>query len=78
MQFVRFISTCVETMPEGFGNEIPELVHLHVRGDNDLGNAERFLSSGSSPRAWRQFMPCVRRNVRHGFISTCVETMFEG
>ncbi len=71
----RFISTCVETILPRPSRHGPEPVHLHVRGDNFSSLTTAALTSGSSPRAWRQCGGSESGIDQRRFISTCVETI---
>ena len=73
--YLRFTSTCVETLAVLAAIRRAFSVHLHVRGDVCRASTRRSGTLGSPPRAWRR---CVSRASRSGltrFTSTCVETL---
>ncbi len=74
--YPRFISTCVETASQAEAYAAKGPVHLHVRGDSAVVYDTEVLSTGSSPRAWRQPDNFEYSGTSGRFISTCVETAF--
>src|SRR5437660_2291526 len=52
-----FTSTRVETILQATRRRCCESVHLHARGDNGCVTAGVASTSGSPPRAWRQYFP---------------------
>ena len=70
----RFISTCVETAVGAPIQPLKHQVHLHVCGDSRAFLGMQGRAGGSSPRVWRQRVPCCVYPAVNRFISTCVET----
>ncbi len=49
----RFISMCMENIPESMSEHLPCPVHLHVYGEHLVLSAVSSVDFGSSPCVWR-------------------------
>ena len=75
LQFIRFISTGVETLSHAREKVNKNTVHLHGCGDIVTPLPDISGIFGSSPRVWRHFALDDLAGNSYRFISTGVETL---